>query len=192
MCEHIPLSFDAEKSRRCPSHGNKPETKRLTNMATTQLHRIAGTRCERCGCNEKVLLDPDDRFTVTEDGQITFPPGDWGLDIDCECPACGFAADLGTFYEWVEVTDEHRELMLDPSPANGIDALFVSLRERRERNLRDVLTGKSLFLSRPAAVGLLVELMHWARRNDVRFDELVTDANREYQTEIAQIADTMS
>jgi hypothetical protein len=71
-------------------------------------YQLAGTRCPECGCTGSFLLDRSDSFTVSGDGEITFPPGEWGLDIDCDCPACGFAARLGDFYEWVEVTGEER------------------------------------------------------------------------------------
>ena len=73
-------------------------------MATTRCYKIVGTRCERCGSEGPLLLDPEDGFVVEGDGTIHFPEGEWGLDIDCQCPACGFDARLGDFYEWVEVT----------------------------------------------------------------------------------------
>jgi hypothetical protein len=76
-----------------------------TNKRT---YRLAGTRCAVCESTGPFLLDPFDDFTVSDDGQITFPPEEWGLDLDCDCPACGFAARLGDFYKWVEVTGEER------------------------------------------------------------------------------------
>jgi hypothetical protein len=74
-------------------------------MARRRPYTITGTRCERCGSEGPFLLDPGEGFVVEPGGTICFPEGEWGLDIDCECPACGFSARLGDFYEWVEVTE---------------------------------------------------------------------------------------
>jgi hypothetical protein len=83
-------------------------------MAIPQPYNITGTRCVRCNSEGPFLLDPDDKFAFREDRTICFPPGDWGLDIGCECPACGFAGELGDFYEWVEVVgEEYEELVKD-------------------------------------------------------------------------------
>jgi hypothetical protein len=78
------------------------------DRARMRCYQIEGTRCERCESEGPFLLDPDEEFAVEEDGTIHFPPGEWGLDIDCQCPACGFSARLGDFYEWVEVTGKDR------------------------------------------------------------------------------------
>jgi hypothetical protein len=82
---------------------------RCLEMTTSKrAYQLAERKCPWCGSTGPFLLDPSDDFTVSDDGQITFPPGEWGLDIDCDCPACGFAARLGDFCEWVEVTGEER------------------------------------------------------------------------------------
>lgn len=72
-------------------------------VARRRPYEINGTRCERCGSEGPFLLNPEDEFTVDEAGEIRFPEGAWGLDIDCDCPGCGFSARLGDFYEWVQV-----------------------------------------------------------------------------------------
>jgi hypothetical protein len=72
-------------------------------------YNITGARCGRCKSEGPFLLDPDDTFAVREDGTIDFPEGDWGLDLGCKCPRCGFAGELGDFSEWVEVVGEERE-----------------------------------------------------------------------------------
>ena len=82
-------------------------------MTTTkQTYQLAGKRCPECESTSPFLLDPFDNFTLGGDGEIRFPPREWGLDIDCDCPACGFAGRLGDFCEWVEVTGEEREAIV--------------------------------------------------------------------------------
>jgi hypothetical protein len=76
--------------------------------APKQIFQLAGKACPRCESTGPFLLDPSAPFTVADDGHLEFPPGEWGLDIDCDCPACGFAARLEDFCEWVEVTGEER------------------------------------------------------------------------------------
>ncbi len=78
-------------------------------MTTTKrTYQLSGKVCPRCNSTGPLLLDPSDDFSVAGDGSLEFPPGEWGLDIDCDCPACGFAARLEDFCEWVEVTGEKR------------------------------------------------------------------------------------
>ena len=77
-------------------------------MTTTkQSYQLAGKRCPKCVSTGPFLLDPSDDFTIVDD-DIRFPLGEWGLDIDCDCPACGFAGRLGDFCEWLELTGEER------------------------------------------------------------------------------------
>jgi hypothetical protein len=76
--------------------------------ATKRTYQLSGKVCPRCNSMGPLLLDPSDDFSVAGDGSLEFPPGEWGLDIDCDCPACGFAARLEDFCEWVEVTGEKR------------------------------------------------------------------------------------
>jgi Zn ribbon nucleic-acid-binding protein len=92
---------------------NQAETRGADKMTTTkQSYQLAGRRCPRCESTGPLLLDPSDNFTIVDE-EIRFPPGAWGLDIDCECPACGFAGELGNFVEWSEVTGEERKEMLE-------------------------------------------------------------------------------
>jgi hypothetical protein len=78
-------------------------------MTTTkQPYQLLGKVCPRCESTGPFLLDPSDKFTVTADGTLEFPSDEWGLDIDCECPTCGFATRLEEFCEWVEVTGSER------------------------------------------------------------------------------------
>src|SRR5436309_788034 len=74
--------------------------------ATKQSYQLPGKLCPLCESTGPLLLDPSDNFTVEADGHLEFPPGEWGLDIDCECAVCGFAARLEDFIIWVEVTGE--------------------------------------------------------------------------------------
>jgi hypothetical protein len=79
-------------------------------MTTTkQTNQLPGKVCPRCKSTGPFLLDPSDNFTVAADGHLEFPSGEWGLEMDCDCPACGFAARLEDFCEWVEVTSPERE-----------------------------------------------------------------------------------
>jgi hypothetical protein len=71
---------------------------------TKQPYQLAGTTCSRCQSEGPFLLDPADDFSVRDDGTLEFPEGVWGLDIDCDCPACGFRGRLEDFFVWVEVT----------------------------------------------------------------------------------------
>ena len=73
-------------------------------VTTKQAYQLLGKVCPHCGSTGPFLLDPSDDFTVTADGTLEFLPDEWGLDIDCDCPGCGFAARLGDFCEWVEST----------------------------------------------------------------------------------------
>jgi hypothetical protein len=73
-----------------------------------QSYEIPGKHCPECESPGPFLLDPFDKFTVAETGEVRFPPEDWGLDIDCDCPACGLRGRLEDFIEWVEVKDEER------------------------------------------------------------------------------------
>jgi hypothetical protein len=75
-------------------------------------YQLAGKRCPECESTGPFLLDPSANFTVAADGHLEFPPEEWGLDIDCDCPACGFAGTLEDFCEWVEVTGEERTATL--------------------------------------------------------------------------------
>lgn len=75
-------------------------------------YQLAGKRCPECQSTGPFLLDSSENFTVTDEGYLEFPPKEWGLDIDCDCPACGFAGRLEDFCEWVEVTGEERVAML--------------------------------------------------------------------------------
>ena len=43
-----------------------------------------------------ILPNPSGVFTIAEEGAIRFPPGVWGLDIDCECPTRGFTVKPGS------------------------------------------------------------------------------------------------
>jgi hypothetical protein len=70
------------------------------------------TTCPRCSSTGPFLLDPSANFDITPDGRLEFPPGEWGLDIECDCPACGLAARLEDFCEWFEVTGEERATAL--------------------------------------------------------------------------------
>lgn len=68
------------------------------------LYQLSEYSCLNCNSKGPLLLDPSDPFTVQADGTVTFPEGEWGLDIECKCPACGFGGRLGDFCEWVDVT----------------------------------------------------------------------------------------
>ena len=82
-------------------------------MTTTKrTYQLPGKFCPICHSTDPFLLDPSHRFSVAADGHLEFPPGEWGLDIDCDCPACGFAARLEDFCEWVAVTGEERMAIL--------------------------------------------------------------------------------
>src|SRR2546423_1706617 len=76
--------------------------------ATKRTYQLSGKVCPRCNSTGPFLLDPSDNFTVDAEGRIEFPRGEWGLDIDCDCPACEFGGRLEDFCEWVEVTGEER------------------------------------------------------------------------------------
>ena len=81
-------------------------------MTTTKrAYRLPGKACPRCDSTGPFLLDPTAHFTVAADGTLEFPADEWGLDIDCDCPACGFAARLEDFCDWVEDTEAEREAL---------------------------------------------------------------------------------
>jgi hypothetical protein len=83
-------------------------------MTTTRrAYQLAGKVCPRCESKGPFLLDPSENFTLGDDGLLEFPGDEWGLDIDCDCPACGFAARLEDFCEWVEVTGDERKAAID-------------------------------------------------------------------------------
>ena len=82
-------------------------------MTTTkQTYQLQEKQCPQCGSTGPFLLDPSDNFTVSDDGQIAVPPGEWSLDLDCDCPSCGFGGYLEDFCERVEVTGEERLAIL--------------------------------------------------------------------------------
>jgi hypothetical protein len=82
-------------------------------MTTTRrAYQLPGKICPRCRSTGPFLLDPAAKFTVAADGHLEFPPGEWGLDMDCDCPACGFAGTLEDFCQWVEVTGDERAAIL--------------------------------------------------------------------------------
>ena len=77
-----------------------------------QAYNVAAKRCPQCESDGPFLLDPSDNFKLGDDGLLEFPPDEWGLDIDCDCPSCGFAGRLEDFCEWIEVTGEERMAIL--------------------------------------------------------------------------------
>ena len=121
--------------------GTRPEEPRdsKATMATMPHYKINGTRCDRCGNEGPVVLDPDAEFVVKQGGTIDFPEGEWGLDIGCGCPACGFSARLGDFYEWVEVSRRDRSISRRPGGTPGSRTNTVTMTRKG--------TGKSGILS---------------------------------------------
>ncbi|RUL88018.1 acylphosphatase [Tautonia sociabilis] len=116
--------------------------------STKQTYRLAGKLCPRCHSAGPFLLDPSDDFIVVADGSLEFPPGEWGLDIDCDCAACGFAGRLEDFCEWVEVTGEERATVLrvflesrGPRPVDGFNRppAKESLPETVARAIEEIL-----------------------------------------------------
>ncbi len=85
-----------------------------------QEYHLDGKRCPRCNNAGPFLLEVTGKVTVRQDGTLDIADGEWGLDIDCDCPKCGFAARLEDFCEWVELTGQKRE--------DAIGALRIALR----------------------------------------------------------------
>jgi hypothetical protein len=81
------------------------ETATKSEQSYKQSYQLPGRRCSWCESTGPFLLDPSEDFSIDQDGEIRFPSGEWGLDIDCDCAACGFAGRLGDFCEWVAVTE---------------------------------------------------------------------------------------
>ena len=92
-----------------------------------QAYQLPGKVCSNCKSTGPFLLDPSDKFTIAANGHLEFPPDEWGLDIACDCPTCGFAARLEDFCVWVNVTGEEREATIrafleSNSPAHPLTA----------------------------------------------------------------------
>ena len=150
------------------------------------LYKINGTRCERCGSEGPFLLDPEDNFTYdATTREISFPDGEWGLDISCDCPGCGFGARLGDFYEWVEVTGEEREKDMGELK-EALAPLVARFRMERRRLFEDVLIRSGDLFPESTVVDLLVEAMQWAERSDRPFDALLRKAAETHQKEASQ------
>ena len=154
-------------------------------MEIKQAYMITGTRCERCGSEGPFLLDPEDDFAFREDGTIYFPEDQWGLNIDCKCPACGFFGDLGCFYEWVEVRGEEREKDMGELK-EALAPLVARFRMERRRLFEDALMRSGDLFPESTVVDLLVEAMQWAERSDRPFDELLGKAAETHQKEASQ------
>jgi len=65
-------------------------------------YQLNDATCPRCKSTGPFLLDSEDDFEY-RDGDLAFPPGEWG--IDCDCPACDFGGRFEDFLEWVEATE---------------------------------------------------------------------------------------
>ena len=113
-------------------------------MPRYELHKIAGTRCERRGGDGPFRLDAEEEeFVVEECGRIRFPDGVWGIDMACEFPACGFAARLGDFYEWVQVSVEVPSWIKEAVLKIGdrIDGTEAPARDTLPADVADAISG---------------------------------------------------
>src|SRR5262245_12723292 len=158
---------------------------RNRHMIIQQPYNITGTRCVRCNSEGPFLLDPDDKFAFREDRTIYFTPGYCGLDISCECSACGFAGELGDFYEWVDVVgEEHDECVKDFR--ERFKTRPASSRNSRRGVFEDALATNKRLLPESSLIDLLVESMHWAERHEHSFEYLLDKAASLYQSETTQ------
>lgn len=160
---------------------NIDQPERVSNAALTpdarQLYRLQGKVCPQCESTGPFLLDPAQNFTVCDDGSLEFPPGEWGLDIDCDCPARGFAAILEDFCVWVELTgDELAEFVEDFRRRFG--PMLERDRLARMERFEAIIAAYDHFAAAGALIDLLEDAMRWAQRNEISFEEQCRKAAR--------------
>ncbi len=84
-----------------------------------QSYQLPGKVCPFCDGTGPFLLESFDDFTVANDEVPQFPPAHWGVDLYCECAACGFIKPLELFYTWVDLTLEERMAIQGCLPEDG-------------------------------------------------------------------------
>src|SRR5438445_10475446 len=84
-----------------------------------QSYQLPGKVCPYCDGTGPFLLESFDDFTVANDEVPQFPPAHWGVDLYCECAACGFIKRLELFYTWVDLTLEERMAIQGCLPEDG-------------------------------------------------------------------------
>src|SRR5262249_42086273 len=131
-------------------------------------YNLAERFCPDCMSTGPFLLDPEDEFTVLNDGSIEFPPGAWGLDIECDCAACGFGGRVEDFCEWVRVTgDEHPAIIR--GFFRSFEPLLAAERAARRERFELTITAYDHFFLEGALIDLLEDAMLWADRNGISF-----------------------
>jgi hypothetical protein len=144
---------------------------------TKQLFNLIGKSCPGCKGTGPFLLDPADEFTVLDDGSLELPPGAWGLDIECDCPACGFGGRLEDFCGWVEVTGDERTAILEGF-LRSFETFLAADRAAREDRFESMIAAYDRFLPVGALIDLLEDAMLWADREGISFEEQLWKAAR--------------
>jgi hypothetical protein len=145
-----------------------------------QPYHLKDYTCPKCQSKGPFLLDTDDAFTYCDDGTLRFPEGAWGLEIGCDCSACGFVGDLESFVEWVEVIGEEREACI--REIRRLHGPFLVAAKQAQRELfEQMIAGYGSIFAESAVMDLLFESMQWADRHGHSFRTLLRKATRRHR-----------